>query len=79
MATIQTKMINFKDYQKPNRDQGHKFDERMQSLPLTFNERDETEDSVLNDASSVVNQEAMVDDKLTIKFDNQDHFVDTIV
>ena len=48
-------------------------------MTLTLNERDETKDSVLNEASSVHNMEAMLDEKLTITFDNQDHFVDTIV
>ena len=49
-------------------------------MPYTCNERDETIDSVPNDASSIRIQEStIVDDRLTIKFDNQDHIVDTIV
>jgi hypothetical protein len=52
---------------------------KMQSIPLTNNERDETKDSMPNDVSSVLIHEALVDDRLTIKFDNNDHLVDTII
>jgi hypothetical protein len=77
MDTIQTNYTKF----------AHKTPRHLRNSPnihanaqLTFLERDETKDSGLNDAMSEEEQmKPDLDDKLTIEFDNQDHFVDTIV
>lgn len=79
MATLQTRTTNLKDQRQHTRNSGSRDNSRLQSVPMTVTERDETKDSMVNEYTSVHNQETMVDDKLTIEFDNQDHFVDTIV
>lgn len=76
METIQTNYAKFAN--KTPRDHTRGQPNQAANLPLTFLERDETKDSVLNDAMSEEMQPEL-DDKLTIEFDNQDHFVDTIV